>query len=301
MGISTIQLILYVALAVIALFVIVMLIISAVFAKRHRDPDVDPLAGYSVEGAEEAAAAQPAPVQYYAVPAAAAAPARPNYPVPALTDDREEPDRSAPETYSDQTRFVLSEEHPIAANTRPLAERQGNWDNYDGEYVGYYYDPLEGCYFKGNAPVYVQRTYLPAPPPPVVKRVMPACAPITSKPKAQRAELVMKDGFDIAKIYGQYVIGSEGDEYYFTLYSNKGELLYASDNYASRQYCVDAIKRFKKHVLVGAFSVEGEVGDYHYKLVRNLNTYLGPQKAVRVDAEKSMKDLKYYAQTDVVR
>lgn len=301
MGISTIQLILYVALAVIALFVIVMLIISAVFAKRHRDPDVDPLAGYSVEGAEEAAAAQPAPVQYYAVPAAAAVPARPNYPVPALTDDREEPDRSAPETYSDQTRFVLSEEHPIAANTRPLAERQGNWDNYDGEYVGYYYDPLEGCYFKGNAPVYVQRTYLPAPPPPVVKRVMPACAPITSKPKAQRAELVMKDGFDIAKIYGQYVIGSEGDEYYFTLYSNKGELLYASDNYASRQYCVDAIKRFKKHVLVGAFSVEGEAGDYHYKLVRNLNTYLGPQKAVRVDAEKSMKDLKYYAQTDVVR
>ena len=301
MGISTIQLIIYVALAVIALFVIVMLIISAVFAKRHRDPDVDPLAGYSVEGAEEAAAAQPAPVQYYAVPAAAAAPARPNYPVPALTDDREEPDRSAPETYSDQTRFVLSEEHPIAANTRPLAERQGNWDNYDGEYVGYYYDPLEGCYFKGNAPVYVQRTYLPAPPPPVVKRVMPACAPITSKPKAQRAELVMKDGFDIAKIYGQYVIGSEGDEYYFTLYSNKGELLYASDNYASRQYCVDAIKRFKKHVLVGAFSVEGEAGDYHYKLVRNLNTYLGPQKAVRVDAEKSMKDLKYYAQTDVVR
>ena len=301
MGISTIQLILYVALAVIALFVIVMLIISAVFAKRHRDPDVDPLAGYSVEGAEEAAAAQPAPVQYYAVPAAAAAPARPNYPVPALTDDREEPDRSAPETYSDQTRFVLSEEHPIAANTRPLAERQGNWDNYDGEYVGYYYDPLEGCYFKGNAPVYVQRTYLPAPPPPVVKRVMPACAPITSKPKAQRAELVMKDGFDIAKIYGQYVIGSEGDEYYFTLYSNKGELLYASDNYASRQYCVDAIKRFKKHVLVGAFSVGGEAGDYHYKLVRNLNTYLGPQKAVRVDAERSMKDLKYYAQTDVVR
>ena len=301
MGISTIQLILYVALAVIALFVIVMLIISAVFAKRHRDPDVDPLAGYSVEGAEAAAAAQPAPVQYYAVPAAAAAPARPNYPVPALTDDREEPDRSAPETYSDQTRFVLSEEHPIAANTRPLAERQGNWDNYDGEYVGYYYDPLEGCYFKGNAPVYVQRTYLPAPPPPVVKRVMPACAPITSKPKAQRAELVMKDGFDIAKIYGQYVIGSEGDEYYFTLYSNKGELLYASDNYASRQYCVDAIKRFKKHVLVGAFSVEGEAGDYHYKLVRNLNTYLGPQKAVRVDAERSMKDLKYYAQTDVVR
>lgn len=297
MGLSLLEIIIYAALAVIAVFAIVMLIISAVFAKRHRDLDVDPLAGYSVEAQPAPAAASANAVQS----AAAAAPARPYYPVPALTDDREEPDRSQPETYSDQTKFVLSEENPIPANTRPLNERQGNWDNYDGEYVGYYYDPLEGCYFKGNAPVYVQKTYLPAPPPPVVKRVMPPCAPITSKPKAQRPELVQKDGFDIAKIYGQYVVGNEGEEYFFTLYSNKGDLLYASDNYASKQYCLDAIKRFKKHVLVGSFSIEGEAGDYHYKLVRNLNTYIGPQKAVRVDAEKSMSDLKYYAQTDVIR
>lgn len=297
MGLSLLEIIIYAALAVIAVFAIVMLIISAVFAKRHRDPDVDPLAGYSVEAQPAPAAASANAVQSVA----AAAPARPYYPVPALTDDREEPDRSQPETYSDQTKFVLSEENPIHANTRPLNERQGNWDNYDGEYVGYYYDPLEGCYFKGNAPVYVQKTYLPAPPPPVVKRVMPPCAPITSKPKAQRPELVQKDGFDIAKIYGQYVVGNEGEEYFFTLYSNKGDLLYASDNYASKQYCLDAIKRFKKHVLAGSFSIEGEAGDYHYKLVRNLNTYIGPQKAVRVDAEKSMSDLKYYAQTDVIR
>lgn len=297
MGLSLLEIIIYAALAVIAVFAIVMLIISAVFAKRHRDLDVDPLAGYSVEAQPAPAAASANAVQSVA----AAAPARPYYPVPALTDDREEPDRSQPETYSDQTKFVLSEENPIPANTRPLNERQGNWGNYDGEYVGYYYDPLEGCYFKGNAPVYVQKTYLPAPPPPVVKRVMPPCAPITSKPKAQRPELVQKDGFDIAKIYGQYVVGNEGEEYFFTLYSNKGDLLYASDNYASKQYCLDAIKRFKKHVLAGSFSIEGEAGDYHYKLVRNLNTYIGPQKAVRVDAEKSMSDLKYYAQTDVIR
>lgn len=300
MGLSIIEIIVYAALAVVALFAIVMLIISAVFAKRHRDPDVDPLAGYSVEGAEAQPAAAPVTV-VRRVAAPAAAPARPNYLVPALADDSEEPDRSQPETYSDETKYVLSEEHPIPANTRPIEERQGNWDNYDGEYAGYYYDPLEGCYFKGNAPVYVQKTYLPSPPPPIVKRVMPPCAPITSKPKAQRPELVQKDGFDIAKIYGQYVIGNEGEEYYFTLYSNKGDLLYASDNYASKQYCLDAVKRFKKHVLAGSFSVEGEAGDYHYKLVRNLNTYIGPAKAVRVDAEKSMRDLKYYAQTDVVR
>ena len=303
MGLSMIDMILYIALALVAVFAVVILIISAVFAKRHKDPDVDPLAGYTVEAPEvqpaQAAPAQ-APVQYVAAPAAAA-PQRPCYMVPALGDDSAEPDRTAPETYSDATRYVLSEENPIAANTRPMSERQGNWDNYDGEYVGYYYDPLEGCYFPGKAPVYVQKTYLPAPPPPIVKRVMPPCAPITSKPKAKRPELEQKSGFDIAKIYGQYIIGNEGDEYFFTLYSTKGELLYASDNYASKQYCVDAIKRFKKHVLVGAFSIEGEAGDYHYKLVRNLNTYIGPAKTVRVDAEKSMRDLKYYAQTDVVR
>ncbi len=303
-GLSMIELILYLALVVAAVFLVVILIISAVFAKRHRDLDADPLAGYNVEvpadwqvQAAQAQTAQ-APVQYAAAQAALA---RPNYMVPALADDSEEPDRSAPETYSDKTRYVLSESDPIPANSRPLNERQGNWDNYDGEYVGYYYDPLEGCYFKGKAPVYVQRTYLPAPPPPIVKKVMPPCAPITSKPKAKRAALEQKPGFDIAKIYGQYIIGNDGEEYYFTLYSNKGDLLYASENYAGKQYCLDAIKRFKKHVLAGAFSIEGEAGDYHFKLVRNLNTYLGPDKTVRVDAEKNVSEVKYYAQTDVIR
>ena len=99
MGLSLLEIIIYAALAVIAVFAIVMLIISAVFAKRHRDLDVDPLAGYSVEAQPAPAAASANAVQSVA----AAAPARPYYPVPALTDDREEPDRSQPETYSDQT------------------------------------------------------------------------------------------------------------------------------------------------------------------------------------------------------
>ena len=202
MGISTIQIAIIAAFGLVLVFAIVMLVISAVFAKRHRDPDVDPLVGYNTPGAPAATPAQAQPVQYVQQ-AAPAQPARPYYGVPALLDDSPEPDRSQPETYSDQTKYVLSDENPIPANSRPLNERQGNWDNYDGEYVGYYYDPLEGCYFKGKAPTYVQKTYLPAPPPPVVKRVMPPCAPITSKPKAARPALTMKEGFDIAKIYGQ--------------------------------------------------------------------------------------------------
>ena len=195
---------------------------------------------------------------------------------------------------------MLDPDNPISANSRPVDERQGDWTNYEGEFAGYYYDPLEGCYFPGKAPVYVQKTYLPVPPPPIVKKVMPPSAPITTKPKAPRAPLSAKPDI-AAAIYGQYVIGMQGEVAFFTLYSNKGAMLYASENYRSREYCVAAIKRFKKHVLVGAFSVEGEDGAYHYKLVRNLNTYIGPDKATRAEAEESLKNLKYYAQTDVVR
>ena len=77
-GLSMIELILYLALVVAAVFLVVILIISAVFAKRHRDLDADPLAGYNVEvpadwqvRAAEAQTAQ-APVQYAAAQAALA-------------------------------------------------------------------------------------------------------------------------------------------------------------------------------------------------------------------------------------
>lgn len=291
-NISTVELILYVAIAVVVVFALVMLIVSAVFAKKHKDKEVvDMPAPAAAPVASAPVAAAPAQAQPRTVVRRVA---RPTY----VDNTNEAPQ---PEVYSDATKFVLSEENPIAGNTRPVGERQGDWSNYEGEYKGYYYDPLEGCYFEGNAPVYVQKMYLPEPPPPIVKRVMPPSAPITSKPKAVRPELQKRAGFDPASIYGQYVIGNEGDEYYFTLYSNKGEMLYASENYQTKQFCLDAVKRFKKHVLAGSFSVEGEAGDYHYKLVRNINTYIGPQKSVRVDAEDSIKELKYFAQTDVVR
>lgn len=285
-NLSTVELIVYIALAVVALIAVVMLIVSAVFARKHKDNETvaEPVAAPVAQPAQNAQGGRTI------IRRVARSMPR--------EDDNAEPQ---PEVYSDATKFVLSEENPIAANTRPIDERQGDWSNYDGEYKGYYYDPLEACYFEGNAPVYVQKMYLPEPPPPIVKRVMPPSAPITSKPKAVRPELEKKAGFDPAGIYGQYVVGKDGEEYYFTLYSNKGELLYASENYLTKQYCLDAVKRFKKHVLAGAFSVEGEAGDYHYKLVRNINTYIGPKKDVRVAAEDSIKELKYFAQTDVVR
>lgn len=197
----------------------------------------------------------------------------------------------------------LSEENPIPANSVPEDQRQGDWSNYDGEYDGYYYDPIDACYYEGKPPVYVQKMYLP-PVETIVRKIKSPAAPLSDKPIAKRAPIKKKEGggLDIAIIYGQYVIEhNEEGEYFFTLYDNKDNLLYESFNYASEQYCRDAVKRFKKHVLAGAFSVEGEQGSYHFVLVRKINTYLGPKKETRTEAETSIKQLKYYAQTDVVR
>lgn len=302
-NLTTVQLVFFIVLAVALVFAVITLIVAAVYGKRHRDktPAVVKQADSAPAaqaGAEPARAAQPAVSADEAlyIPDGYVRRRRvtPEAQEEALRRNR------APETYSDEKVFVLDPENPIAANSRPLDERQGDWSNYEGEFAGYYYDPLEGCYFPGKAPVYVQKTYLPVPPPPVVKKVMPPSAPILSKPKAPRAPLSAKPDI-AAAIYGQYVVGTQGEEAFFTLYSNKGAMLYASENYRSREYCLAAIKRFKKHVLVGAFSVEGEDGAYHYKLVRNLNTYIGPDKATRAEAEECLKNLKYYAQTDIVR
>lgn len=294
-NITFLDLLTYIGIALAIVFGIVMFIVTVAYARKHRDRKVSyVLSEYTV--GSNVASVRRRVVERPATSAEEGTVVR-TYEEPAEEEDV----RPDPSTYFDGTHYILSDESPIPGDTRPVGERQGDWSNYEGEFSGYYYDPLEACYFEGKAPVYIQKMYLPEPPPPIVKRVMPPCAPLTSKPKAKRAELVKKPGFDPATIYGQYVLGSEGSDYYFTLYSSKGDMLYASENYLTKDYCLEAVKRFKKHVLAGAFSVEGEAGDYHYKLVRNLNTYIGPQKSVRVDAEECIKEVKYYAQTDIVR
>ena len=302
-NLTTPHLVLYAALALALVFAVAMIIVTAVYAKRHRDTEPAPASSESGSASGATASSSAAePVRAVSADDALYVPegyvrrrrVTPEAQEAALRRNRPE------ETYSDQTVFELSPDEPIAGNTRPLEERQGDWSNYEGEFAGYYYDPLEGCYFPGKAPVYVQKTYLPVPPPPIVKKVMPPSAPITSKPKAPRAPLPARPDI-AASIYGQYVVGTQGDEAYFTLYSNKGELLYASENYRSREFCLQAIARFKKHVLVGSFSVEGEDGAYRFKIVRNMNTYFGPDKATRAEAEENIKAVKYFAQTDVIR
>ncbi len=192
---------------------------------------------------------------------------------------------------------------PVLAEFVPIAKRQGNWSNYDGEYEGYYYDPVDVCYYEGIAPENIQKMYLPAEPAPVVKNIKSPDAPLDDKPKAKRGAIApAKPGeMDMAAIFGQYIIEHEGSEYFFTLYSNNGAVLYESFNYANEQYCRDAVKHFKKNVLAGTFSLKGDAGKFRFVLVRKLNTYFGPDKGTRADAEASINLLKYYAQTDVIK
>ena len=232
----------------------------------------------------------------------APAPAPTEAPAPVLEEAPAPAPTAEPAPAPAPVSAVPSEENPIAADTLPIDQRQGDWSNYDGEYDGYYYDPIDVCYYEGKAPVYVQKMYLP-PVERVVRKIKNPAAPLTEKAKETRVGIKRKTtGLDMSDIYGQYIIehNAEG-EYYFTLYSNKEVTLYESHNYANEQFCRDAIKRFKKHVIAGTFDIVGKDGVFNYVLTRKLNTYTGPNKTSREDAEASRKGTKYFAQTDVVR
>lgn len=194
--------------------------------------------------------------------------------------------------------YIPNEENPIPCNVVPIEKRQGSWTNYAGDWDGYYFDPQDDCYYEGKAPIEVQKMYLP-PAEKIVKKVRAAGAPLTDKPKEKRAPLKASAGFDMADIYGQYVVEhNTNGEYFFTLYAKDKKALFESHNYASEQYCMDAIARFKKHVIAGTFEIVEKDGKFHYVLTRNINVYEGENYPTREDAEKAVKRTKNFAQTD---
>ena len=297
--------------AAVILLGIILAIVSGVKGKKEKDDDETTafLSEYigqdGFELPSEEPAETPAPVLEEApapVLEEAPAPAPTEAPAPVLEEAPAPAPTAEPAPAPAPVSAVPSEENPIAADTLPIDQRQGDWSNYDGEYDGYYYDPIDVCYYEGKAPVYVQKMYLP-PVERVVRKIKNPAAPLTEKAKETRVGIKRKTtGLDMSDIYGQYIIehNAEG-EYYFTLYSNKEVTLYESHNYANEQFCRDAIKRFKKHVIAGTFDIVGKDGVFNYVLTRKLNTYTGPNKTSREDAEASRKGTKYFAQTDVVR
>lgn len=288
LDLSTTQgLVAVIALCAVAAILIVGVIIAISFAKKNQDRTESAFAEVPAEEAPKAEEpkAEPAPAP---APVAAPAPVVEKKPEPV----KEEPAPAAEEEMTAEEREYRDHEGV-----------EGDWSNYDGEYEGYYYDPHDGCYYEGEPPVYVLKMYekKPITKEQIIKKVAPRSAPITSKPISKRAPIKKVKGFDESVIYGQYIVEHEGSEYFFTLYSNKGETLYESYNYYEKQYCLDAINRFKKHVLVGAFSIEAKDGDFYFMLKRNTLHYQGPAKKIRVQADESIVTVKYFAQTDLIR
>ena len=194
--------------------------------------------------------------------------------------------------------YIPNEENPIPCNIVPIEKRQGSWTNYAGDWDGYYFDPNDDCYYEGKAPVEVQKMYLP-PAEKIIKKVKAQGAPLTEKPKEKRKP-VKSSGF--SDFYGQYVIEHNASgEYFFTLYANDNIALFESHNYKTEQFCLDAVSRFKKHVIAGTFEVVEKDGKFHFVLTRNINVYEGIACQTKEEAEKSVKLVKKFAQTDEIQ
>lgn len=194
---------------------------------------------------------------------------------------------------------------------KKVVKKPDDWSKYDGEYEGFYYDPEDACYYEGkpNAAtakkLAAKKAELDAANAKtgkkvVIKKIAPPFATLKT-PKHPRQEPVAVAGFDEAAIYGKYVIEHVGDEYFYTLYSNDNKTLYESGNYASLEYCKSAIQRFKTHALVGVFTIEEKEGKFNFVLKRKSYSHRGSAQNSIADAEKHGKDVKYFAQTDIVR
>lgn len=191
--------------------------------------------------------------------------------------------------------YIPNEENPIPCNIVPIEKRQGSWTNYAGDWEGYYFDPNDDCYYEGKAPVDVQKMYLP-PAEKIIKKVKAQGAPLTEKPKEKRKP-VKPSGF--SAFSGQYVIEHNASgEYFFTLYANDNAPLFESHNYKTEQFCIDAVNRFKKHVIAGTFEIVEKDGKFNFVLTRNINIYEGIAYSTKEDAEKAVKRTKNFAQTD---
>ncbi len=193
-------------------------------------------------------------------------------------------------------------------------KKEDDWSKYEGDYDGYYYDPEDACYYKGNAPEELvdklaakkaewdaahskgKKT--------IIKRVQPPFMPLET-PKHDRKPPVAQAGFDDAIIYGQYVIehapGPECEEYFYTLYAPNGECLYRSSNYSSFEYCNRAINRFKSHMVTGFLSVGATGGQFYPMLQRRSYEHKGDPCANFMEASDKCDKVKKYYGTDIVR
>lgn len=202
------------------------------------------------------------------------------------------------------------------AAKKVVKKKPDDWSKYDGTYEGYYYDPEDACYYEGTPSPAIAKKLAAKEAElealnankdkkVIIKKVAPPFAALKT-PKNARKEPQKVAGFDESVIYGKYIIEhvdkEDGtQEYFYTLYDASGNDIYESSNYTTKEYCERAINRFKSHALIGTFTIEAADGKFFFVLKRKTYVHKGAPQNTFEDANARMKEIKSYAQTDIIR
>ena len=202
-----------------------------------------------------------------------------------------------------------------AAN-KVVKKKPDDWSKYDGTYEGYYYDPEDACYYEGTPSAALAKKLAAKEAEldalnankdkkVVIKKVAPPFAALKT-PKNKRQAPKPVAGFDESVIYGKYVIEhvdkEDGtQEWFYTLYDASGNNIYESSNYTTQAYCERAINRFKSHAIIGTYTIEAADGKFFFVLKRKTYVHKGSPQNTFEEANSHMREIKNFAQTDIVR
>ena len=197
-----------------------------------------------------------------------------------------------------------------------VKKKPDDWSKYDGTYEGYYYDPEDACYYEGTpSPALAKKLAAKEAElealnanrdkKVVIKKVAPPFAALKT-PKNKRNAPKPVAGFDESVIYGKYVIEhvdkEDGtQEWFYTLYDASGNNIYESSNYTTQAYCERAINRFKSHAIIGTYTIEAADGKFFFVLKRKTYVHKGSPQNTFEEANNHMREIKNFAQTDIVR
>lgn len=202
------------------------------------------------------------------------------------------------------------------AAKKVVKKKPDDWSKYDGTYEGYYYDPEDACYYEGTpSPALAKKLAAKEAElealnankdkKVVIKKVAPPFAALKT-PKNKRNDPKPVAGFDESVIYGKYVIEhvdkEDGtQEWFYTLYDASGNNIYESSNYSTQEYCERAINRFKSHAIIGTYTIEAADGKFFFVLKRKTYVHKGSPQNTFEEANNHMREIKNFAQTDIVR
>lgn len=202
------------------------------------------------------------------------------------------------------------------AAKKVVKKKPDDWSKYDGTYEGYYYDPEDACYYEGTpSPALAKKLAAKEAElealnankdkKVIIKKIAPPFAALKTPKNARKAPQKVA-GFDESVIYGKYIIEhvdkEDGtQEYFYTLYDASGNDIYESSNYTTKEYCERAINRFKSHAIIGTYTIEAADGKFFFVLKRKTYVHKGAPQNTFEDANARMKEIKSFAQTDIIR